>query len=243
MERFISNFKKKESEIKLNMLTGGGGSYGLGSLSTNDYSIAWEKNLYEDIEQDIAKCIEHEGKKTGCLLYGDPGTGKTRFVKYIAQKYALPIYMVQLDAKSTNTEVLQMFNAIPKRCIVLFEDFDSMFDKRKCLFQSDQISFTFDSILNGLDGVFNNYKQVVFIMTANDIDKIDDAIKLRSSRFKFVRKITHPTYDKRFEILDDEDIARITEGFSLDKLFFLKSLKDSMPKENIIKKIENGIYD
>ena len=240
---YISLFKIKEEEIKINMLSSGGSSYSLGALSTKEHSIVWDKELYHDIELDIKRCLENKEQKTGCLLYGAPGTGKTRFSKYIAQKYALPIYMVQIDSKSSNIEILQMFNAIPKKCIVLFEDFDSLFDKRKCLLQTDTINFTFDSILNGLDGVFNNYEQVVFMMTANDITKIDDAIKLRSSRFKFVREITNPSFEKRFEIIGDEDIARITDGVTLDKLFFIKSLTEILSKEEIIKKLENNDFD
>ena len=78
-------------------------------------------------------------------------------------------------------------------------------------------------------------------MTANDIDKIDDSIKHRSSRFKFVREILPPSAEKRMEILEDNELVNITEGLSLDKVFFVKSLKGKYTTEEIKSKINMNI--
>ena len=199
----------------------------IGEIDRKDIQISLEEFQYKDIEKDIEELINNNLSKTGCLLYGKPGTGKTRLVKYLAQKYNLPIYSVLFSPDYNNFDILSIFCAIPERCIILFEDFDNYFDKRKCIMKNDNVKFTFDSILNGLDGVYNNYKQVVFIMTANDINKIDDAIKHRSSRFKFVREIKVPSYEKRLEILGDPELAKLLEDMSLDKVYFAKDLKSS----------------
>ena len=87
-----------------------------------------------------------------------------------------------------------------------------------------------------MDGIYNDYKQVVFIMTANDINKIDDSIKLRSSRFKFVREITPPSYETRFSILGDEELAKLTDGMTIDKIYFADSLKGKYSASEIIDK-------
>ena len=199
----------------------------IGEIYRKDIEISLEDFQYKDIEKDIDELIKNNLSKTGCLLYGKPGTGKTRLVKYLAQKFNLPIYSVLFSPDYNNFDILSIFCAIPERCIILFEDFDNYFDKRKCIMKNDNVKFTFDSILNGLDGVYNNYKQVVFIMTANDIEKIDDAIKHRSSRFKFVREINAPSYEKRLEILGDPELAMLLENMSLDKVYFAKDLKNS----------------
>ena len=218
------------------MLLGPYGSDKLGEIEIVEPVISIDKNLYEDIEADIKDMLEKNKSKTGCLLYGKPGTGKTRLVKYFSQKFLLPIYTVYLSPDFSNLDILMMFSSIPEKCIVLLEDFDNYFDKRECILKNENIKFTFDSIINALDGIYNDYKQVVFIMTANNIDKIDDSIKLRSSRFKFVREITVPSYQTRLNILGNEPLAKRTEGMTIDKVYFVESLIGKYTDDEIIEK-------
>jgi len=116
-----------------------------------------------------------------------------------------------LNPDWTNHDLLLLFAQIPKKCIVLFEDFDNYFDGRKCILgggENKQIKFTFDIILNGLDGVYNTYENVVFIMTVNDISKVDDALKNRPSRFKFTREFNNPDIEirkKYFRMIGQEN--------------------------------------
>jgi hypothetical protein len=106
------------------------------------------------------------------------------------------------------------------------------------------IKFTFDAVLNGLDGIYNTYKQNIFIMTVNDIDKVDYAIKHRPSRFKFLKKIDNPNLTIRKRLLP-ELWAYATEGMNLDQVFVMKkfyeaglSLFDSIDKT--VPKIDDG---
>jgi ATP-dependent 26S proteasome regulatory subunit len=139
-----------------------------------------------------------------------------------------------------------MFNDIPEKCIVLFEDFDNYFNKRECIMKNNEVKFTFDSLLSVLDGVYNEYNQVVFFMTCNDIDKIDASIKDRPSRMKFVTEITGPNYENRLDILDgDIELAEMTENMTTDRVFFVKSLTAKHSNDeifNILNK-ENEIIE
>jgi ATP-dependent 26S proteasome regulatory subunit len=178
--------------------------------------------------------------KSSALLYGLPGNGKTRLVKYFSLKYNLPIYSIYLNPEYNNLDILIMFSDIPEKCIVLFEDFDNYFNKRECIMKNNEVKFTFDVILSALDGVYNDYNQVFFFMTCNDIDKIDNSIKNRPSRMKFVKEITGPSYSKRLEILEgDEELAKLTDGLTTDKVFFANSLKSRYPANEILDKITN----
>lgn len=235
----VLNYIKSISNVKdsINvMLLGPYGADKLGELEISEPTISIDKDLYEDIEADIKDMLENNKSKTGCLLYGKPGTGKTRLVKYFSQKYLLPIYTVYLSPDFSNLDILMMFSSIPKKCIVLFEDFDNYFNKRECTLKNENIKFTFDAIINALDGIYNDYKQVVFVMTANDINKIDDSIKLRSSRFKFVREITPPSYQTRLNILGNKELANRTEGMTIDKIYFVESLIGKYTNDQIIEK-------
>lgn len=198
-----------------------------------------EDNQYKDIERDIEDMLIKKNGKTSALLYGKPGTGKTRLIKYLSLKYDLPIYSIFLNPEYNNFDILSMFADVPEKCIVLFEDFDNYFNKRECIMKHNEVKFTFDVLLSVLDGVYNEYNQVFFAMTCNDIDKIDDSLKDRPSRFKFVREITGPSYVKRLEILDgDIELAELTEGMTTDKVFFAKSMSGKYTNNEILEKIK-----
>jgi ATP-dependent 26S proteasome regulatory subunit len=188
---------------------------------------ALNPSLWEDIEADAAGVFDGSKKKSGALLYGPPGNNKTFFVKYLACKYKVPIKIITFSPDHSNFDVMLMFSQITTRCIVLMEDFDNYFHGRKCILGSDNknIKFTFDMILNGLDGVYNTYEQVFFIMTVNDIEKVDWALKNRPSRFKFLRQFTCPELDTRKKLLPLE-WAEQSEGMNLDQVFRLKEFHD-----------------
>ena len=178
---------------------------------------------FEDIEADVAKVAKGSLKRTSFLLHGPPGNGKTNFIRQLARKYTLPIYVIYFNPDYNNLDIARMFSEIPRRCIILFEDFDNYFDGRNCTMKNDQVKFTFDSIINALDGVHNDYRGVVFAMTANNIDRIDSSLKCRPSRFKFVREFGNPNRSLRAKILGSAEMADSTEGMSLDEVFNKRS--------------------
>ena len=85
------------------------------------------------------------------------------------------------------------------------------------------IKFTFDSILNCLDGVYNSYDKVVFFLTANDISKVDMALRQRPSRFKFVRNFDNPDAVLRESIVGSW--ASSLDGVNLDQLLRIAEFK------------------
>jgi len=192
----------------------------IGSLKESFGEPFVKPDLWVDFENEVREISEGKRKKTSALLYGPPGNGKTHLIKYLATKYRLPIMIFTLSPDWTNHDLLLIFSQIPKKCIVLFEDFDNYFDGRNCILGGDNknIKFTFDIILNGLDGVYTTHENVAFIMTVNDISKVDDALKNRPSRFKFVREFGNPDTDIRMRILPPE-LVKDSEGMSLDQVF------------------------
>ena len=238
VERFIKTMSTSKDHVNVMALTPWG-SDKLGQLTIEDNPKVYiNDNQYSDIERDILEILYKGTGKTSALLYGLPGTGKTRLIKYFSIKYNLPIYSIYLNPEYNNLDILLMFSDIPKKCIVLFEDFDNYFDKRECIMKNNEVKFTYDVILSVLDGVYNEYNQVMFFMTCNDINKIDNAIKDRPSRMKFVREITGPNFAKRLDILDGNvELAELTEGLTTDKVFFAKSIDGKYENNEIMTKI------
>jgi hypothetical protein len=182
-----------------------------------------DASYWQDIDEEVGEVAAGTRPKTGMLLYGPPGNGKTSFVRYLATKYQLPIKIMAFSPDYRNADLMFMFAQITSRCIVLFEDFDNQFDGRKCILGSGNngIKFSFDVILNGLDGIYNTYENVVFIMTVNELSKVDYALKNRPSRFKYLREFKDPDADLRRKMLP-EDWVEGSEGLNLDQIFRLK---------------------
>jgi hypothetical protein len=194
----------------------------IGSLKEEYGEPVQSESLWKDIDNEVSEVSAGSRKKTGALLYGSPGNGKSFFIKYLATKYRMPVMIFTLSPDWTNHDLLLIFAQIPKRCIVVFEDFDNYFHGRKCVLGGDNknIKFSFDIILNGLDGSYTTHEGVVFIMTVNDIRRVDKALKERPSRFKFVREFANPDEETRRKLVPDR--LEESEGLSLDQVFLLR---------------------
>lgn len=183
------------------------------------------ETTYEAVETAVQRTVSGAKDKTGIILHGAPGNGKSFFIRYLAVKYQLPIYIFLLESDSRNIDIVRTFGHVKGPCLVVFEDFDSYFNKREC--QIKDAKFTFDGILNVLDGMFYTPKGVVFVMTANDVSKVDDALSQRPSRFEFVKEFGNPDAAIRRQIFrDKEDVeywVRKTEGMNLDQVLNQKS--------------------
>jgi hypothetical protein len=226
----LSDVNKVENVINIYAMTPYN-NINIGSMFCNSYSMVADKHLYEDIEIDVMRVLNGDINKTSALLHGKPGNGKTRFIRYIAQKYQLPIYTFYCNPDYTNLDILKAFSNIPSRCIVLFEDFDNYFEDRKCIMSSDSIKFTFDILLNCFDGVYNDYKEIIFFMTVNELDKVSDALKKRPSRFKYVREFTNPSVELKVELLGNKSMAEEIGDISLDQVFKIKDYQSC--RENV----------
>ena len=138
--------------------------------------------LEEDIDrrnriksQKIRSIFDKNGI-TAIDIMGSVGTGKTTLIKGIAQEIDVPIILFDL-ASMSNTEFNKYWNQAKSYgpCIVVFEDFDSVFSKRKNILGHAGGGLSFDSILNCLSGV-DEANGVFLVVTTNKIEEIDEAL-------------------------------------------------------------------
>lgn len=221
----------------------------IGKIKSKSIVPIQPKEVWKDIEEQIELCMSEEDKKLGLILHGKPGNGKTSFIKYVSEKYKLPTYYITFSPEYDNIHLMVMFSQIPARSLVILEDFDSYFNKRTCVMQNSSIGinapkFTFDTILNSLDGVYTSFDKTIFILTANDIEKVDESLKHRPSRFKIVREFPDPNtetinrfvpepWNKYVKDVNFDQLIRLAEfknqGYTLTKSLSMLSL--NLPKE------------
>jgi chaperone BCS1 len=163
-----------------------------------------KEHLLEDVAQfrKSRKRYERLGipYHRGYLFYGPPGTGKTSLVSALAAHFGLSIYTINLG-EFTDRSLTDAVNHVPWHSVLLFEDIDCMKSgqTRTAIDSGDkekpsaapgskenvplQAGVTLSGLLNVLDG-FHAPNGVLFVMTTNHLEKLDQAL-LRPGRIDY----------------------------------------------------------
>lgn len=178
-------------------------------------TLYFNNNIEYQIKKHLNDWIKNENIykerglifKTGILLHGNPGTGKSSIATAIASYLNCNIINIDTStfANISISEVVDAINADNTRYVILLDEIDSIFKSR----DDENISFDQKSLttklLSFLDSV-QSPNNVVFVATTNYYDRLDKAIT-RSGRF-----------DKILEIkdLNKSTAIKMCEGFKLN---------------------------
>ncbi|WP_420963444.1 AAA family ATPase [Brucella sp. IR073] len=93
-----------------------------------------------------------------CLIYGAPGTGKTRLAMWIAHKLELPVLLVKLDGLvssflgTTARNIGNLFTFANRyRCVLLLDEFDAIAKVRDDPQEVGEIKRVVNALLQNLD--------------------------------------------------------------------------------------------
>lgn len=144
--------------------------------------------------------------RNSTLLYGESGTGKTSFGRYMAHKFDLPFCYLRFSTLvdsymgATSKNIANAFAfAYENPCVFMLDELDAICTNRassggsKADNEANRITIT---IMQELDRAPNN---AVILAATNRINLIDDAI-LR--RFSVKHEIKVLNENERFELLD-----------------------------------------
>lgn len=163
--------------------------------------------IIKDIEEFKKSKSWYENRfitfKRGYLLFGNPGNGKTSLSIALGKHFGLNVYSLNLNSLG-DSELKRTFSNLPPNGILLIEDIDSAYSKRKSAKDKDEhidptapstenmkANFSFSTLLNCLDGL-NAPEDTIIIFTTNHIENLDPAL-IRPGRIDFKVEVKNPS--------------------------------------------------
>lgn len=152
--------------------------------------------------------------KTGILMEGEPGTGKTSLATAIATEYKCDLIVVDMNTfdKINALALSETIDADDDMYVVLLEDIDCVIGDRDDTNIDKEEKALVNKLLQFLDSS-SSPTNVIFIATTNHPEKLDAAIK-RDGRFDLIVEVKGVYKDnvikmcKSFNI-SDEDLKNI----------------------------------
>lgn len=195
------------------------------SLSTDIDRFLGAKKLYEKLQFIYRR---------GYLFYGEPGTGKTAYIRYLAQQsYFQDAHRIWIDFVPP-VHFVQALNETNSIKVIVMEEL---------LSESGRLSFEMSQLLQFMDGenaikdcitiATTNYPQFLHKNLADRPSRFDVLYEMKTQPFKIVKKIMETWLER--EIKDNEltfsdySLASLKEIVLLHKFYGI-SLKDAAKK-------------
>mgnify|MGYP004638936281 FL=1 len=170
--------------------------------------------------------------KTGILLYGVAGTGKSSLASAIATY--LNCGLITIDtatfADLNITEVVESINADNNRYVILIDEIDTIFTSRDDDNITDSQKVRTSKLLSLLDSQ-QSPNNVIFVATTNYIDKLDKAV-IRKGRFDMSIELGNISKDTAMEMC---------KSFNLTKEQSMKAISEFEGKEINPAELQNVI--
>lgn len=173
-----------------------------------DRIIGYLENFFENEEYYLKVDIPF---RTGIMLYGTPGSGKSSTAVAIANTLKMNVYIITLSAINNDEVLAELFSAIPDNSVIVLEDIDivSAVKERD---ENSSSGVTMSGMLNVLDGLSSAHGCVT-IMTTNRLDVLDDAV-IRPGRVDLLEHL---------DFIDSDQLRRICE-------YTMEMIPDDLPE-------------
>ena len=192
-------------------------------------TLFFNGNIHEEIREHVdnwEKCADTFKErglthKTGILVYGKAGTGKSTLARALASE--LNYNLISIDTSTfDNINLIELTNAINNdnmKAIIFLDEIDTIFKSRDDEDTTDSQKARVTKLLSFLDGV-NSPNNCIFLATTYYYNKLDAAVK-RKGRFDKVIELTDINKDAALKMcksfgLSNESSKNIVDEYKKD---------------------------
>ena len=217
------------------VLVAGEGGFYADDVNTVDFQAIDINELYNDDFAEIDALIAQSMQKTESgmiLLHGEPGTGKTTYIKHLICKHRDKEFIfIQNDfVRDLLKPSFVAFLLRNKNAILIIEDAEKVVVSRENGSDDSVVS----TILQLTDGLFSDFLNIKIICTFNtNIERIDKAL-LRKGRMIAKYKFTPLSREKTAALAKKLGYDDVTGSLTLADIFgFGKQEFNNAPKKSI----------
>lgn len=213
-------------------------------------TLFFNNNIKEEIMDHIdnwEKCADTFKErglihKTGILVYGKAGTGKSTLAKALASE--LDYDLVSIDTSTfDDINLIELTNAINNdniKIVIFIDEIDAIFRSREDTETTDDQKVRVTKLLSFLDGV-NSPNNCIFVATTNYYDRLDAAIT-RKGRFDKVIELTDINKDTARKMCESFGLSEDTTTKILNK-HKAKTINPAELQDEIITVIRKELND
>jgi len=213
--KFLESVEKprKNEDAEVSIIVTRNGNYDIKSFSLSEANTSFilpdlhYGEGFEEFHNTLIKRLDEDSKGL-VLFHGDPGTGKTQYIRHLLKElcgadkavlYSPPAVSASLAEPAMINFISDWIMGEHRDCILLIEDAEPLLESRSG--GVDGRSTGISNLLNITDGILNDILGLMVIATFNiEISKIDPAL-LRPGRLIARKEF------KRMDELQTENLA------------------------------------
>ena len=158
-----------------------------------------KNNISELFDMQEYLSVNEIPLKSGIILAGPPGVGKTILCKILAKELPITVLYAMPDSMGMTNDIKSLcemaIDLAP--CMMILEDLDYIAEEREYSRNSGGVM----ELMNYLDGL-QEFNDIITLAKTNAIDKLEGAVKNRPGRFDRVIKIPCPDEDCRLRMFE-----------------------------------------
>jgi len=189
---------------------------------------------FPEMSEKIIDGLNHKNKTNLVILSGEPGVGKTMFIRYLTSKLKKNIIFISTDMVDSITDPAFIpFLMRNNDSILIIEDAEPALEKRNTGGRSSAVS----NVLNLTDGLLSDCLKISIVATFNTKEKNLDEALTRKGRLLMNYRFEKLAIDKSKVLLEKlgHKEVEVKEPMTLADIYFYGT--DNNAKSNEPKKI------